>query len=71
MPYVEYDEVAAICPECGRMFRSEDDLRTHKEEVHAQPATAAAAPRPAPHPPHTSREIAERAHRGRRAKISR
>lgn len=36
MPYVEYDEVAASCPECGRNFRSEEDLETHLEEVHAR-----------------------------------
>ena len=34
MPYVEYDEVEAICPECGRAFRSEEALAVHKEEAH-------------------------------------
>ncbi|HTT73495.1 MAG TPA: C2H2-type zinc finger protein [Thermoplasmata archaeon] len=35
MPYVEYDEVEAICPACGRLFRSPDDLERHREESHA------------------------------------
>jgi uncharacterized C2H2 Zn-finger protein len=35
MPYVEYDEVEAICPDCGRIFRSEEALATHRSESHA------------------------------------
>ncbi|MCI4346792.1 MAG: C2H2-type zinc finger protein [Thermoplasmata archaeon] len=35
MPYVEYDEVGAACSECGRPFRSEEDLEEHRLEVHA------------------------------------
>lgn len=35
MPYVEYDEIEAICSECGRVFRSEETLATHKEESHS------------------------------------
>jgi uncharacterized C2H2 Zn-finger protein len=35
MPYVEYDEVEAICPDCGRIFRSEDALATHRTESHS------------------------------------
>ncbi len=35
MPYVEYDEIEAICSECGRVFRSEETLTAHKEEAHA------------------------------------
>jgi hypothetical protein len=35
MPYVEYDEVEAICSDCGRIFRSEEALGTHREEAHA------------------------------------
>jgi uncharacterized C2H2 Zn-finger protein len=35
MPYVEYDEVEAICPDCGRTFRSEDLLAAHRAESHA------------------------------------
>ncbi|MGA8542329.1 MAG: C2H2-type zinc finger protein [Thermoplasmata archaeon] len=35
MPYVEYDEVEAICPDCGRTFRSEDALAAHREESHS------------------------------------
>jgi hypothetical protein len=42
MPYVEYDEVVASCSECGRSFRSEEDLETHRGEVHEAPAKAAA-----------------------------
>ncbi len=35
MPYVEYNEVEAICSDCGRIFRSEDALAAHREEAHA------------------------------------
>ncbi|HYB78786.1 MAG TPA: C2H2-type zinc finger protein [Thermoplasmata archaeon] len=35
MPYVEYDEVEAICRDCGRVFRSEDALNEHHNEAHA------------------------------------
>jgi hypothetical protein len=34
MPYVEYDEVEAVCAECGRIFRSEDALALHQQESH-------------------------------------
>jgi uncharacterized C2H2 Zn-finger protein len=34
MPYVEYDEVQAICSDCGRVFRSEEDLADHRSEAH-------------------------------------
>jgi hypothetical protein len=34
MPYVEYDEVEATCSDCGRMFRSEEALESHRTEVH-------------------------------------
>ncbi|MGA8303403.1 MAG: C2H2-type zinc finger protein [Thermoplasmata archaeon] len=49
MPYVEYDEVEAICSDCGRMFRSEDDLAAHRAESHAgleDPSTSSAADAP-------------------------
>ncbi|HTW39336.1 MAG TPA: C2H2-type zinc finger protein [Thermoplasmata archaeon] len=35
MPYVEYDEVEAICPDCGRTFRSEELLAAHRAESHS------------------------------------
>lgn len=35
MPYVEYDEVEAICSDCGRMFRSEEALAHHRGESHS------------------------------------
>jgi uncharacterized C2H2 Zn-finger protein len=35
MPYVEYDEVEAICSDCGRIFRSEEALAAHRDEAHA------------------------------------
>ncbi len=35
MPYVEYDEVEAICADCGRVFRSEEALADHRAEAHA------------------------------------
>ena len=34
MPYVEYDEVEAVCADCGRIFRSEDALEAHRRESH-------------------------------------
>ncbi len=49
MPYVEYDEVEAICADCGRVFRSEEALAEHQAEAHAgQEATEqSAGPSPA------------------------
>ena len=35
MPYVEYDEVQAICADCGRVFRSEEALADHRAEAHS------------------------------------
>ena len=35
MPYVEYDEVEAICPDCGRVFRSEEALDEHRADAHS------------------------------------
>lgn len=35
MPYVEYDEIEAICPECGRVFLSEEALELHRQDSHA------------------------------------
>ncbi len=35
MPYVEYDEVEAICADCGRVFRSEEALADHRAEAHS------------------------------------
>jgi hypothetical protein len=35
MPYVEYDELGSACSECGRPFRSEEDLEEHRRSVHA------------------------------------
>lgn len=40
MPYVEYDEVAAVCPECGRPFRADEELRAHVAQTHADPGPA-------------------------------
>ncbi|MFZ0831328.1 MAG: C2H2-type zinc finger protein [Thermoplasmata archaeon] len=45
MPYVEYDEVGAACAECGRLFRSADDLEAHRKESHA-PAPSAPGTKP-------------------------
>jgi uncharacterized C2H2 Zn-finger protein len=47
MPYVEYDEVEAICRDCGRAFRSEDALEDHRNEAHA---SAVKAPEESPRP---------------------
>ena len=35
MPYVEYDEVEAVCRDCCRAFRSEDALEEHRIEAHS------------------------------------
>ncbi len=51
MPYVEYDEVEAICPDCGRTFRSDEALEAHRREAHAEAkpdAGGAAARSPIP-----------------------
>jgi uncharacterized C2H2 Zn-finger protein len=34
MPYVEYDEVQAVCSDCGRIFPSDDALAAHRTEAH-------------------------------------
>ncbi len=71
MPYVEYDEVEAICSDCGRIFRSEDALAAHREESHAgaPPAAAKAPPSPAVRCPECGRAFdsteAVRVHRSR------
>ena len=44
MPYVEYDEVEAICRDCGRVFRSEDALDEHRAEAHASEVKAPSEP---------------------------
>lgn len=41
MPYVDYDEVGAACAECGRLFRSADDLEAHRRETHVPARTGA------------------------------
>ena len=35
MPYIEYDEVEAACSDCGRLFRSEEALASHRADAHA------------------------------------
>jgi DNA-directed RNA polymerase subunit RPC12/RpoP len=48
MPYVDYDEVGAACAECGRLFRSPEDLDAHRRETHPRVrAGATEAPRKA------------------------
>jgi len=37
VPYVEYDETEAICPQCGSAFRSPEVLEAHLRESHAAP----------------------------------
>jgi DNA-directed RNA polymerase subunit RPC12/RpoP len=34
-PFVEYDEVEAVCSDCGRIFRSEEALAAHRVDSHA------------------------------------
>jgi len=48
MPYVEYDEVEAICSDCGRVFRSEDALAEHQAEAHSGTEASDRAPSRAP-----------------------
>lgn len=45
MPYVEYDENEAVCPQCGSSFRSEEILEAHVRESHADPADQGGADR--------------------------
>ena len=44
MPYVEYDENEAICPQCGSAFRSPEVLEAHLTESHGGPGGAAPPP---------------------------
>lgn len=48
MPYVEYDEVGAICSDCGRAFRSDEALAAHRIDSHSShdeiPTRASAGP---------------------------
>ena len=46
MPYVEYDENEAICPQCGSAFRTPEVLEAHLKESHGGPGGSTAAPRP-------------------------
>jgi hypothetical protein len=50
MPYIEYDEVEAVCSECGMTFRSEEVLEVHRRQVHvpAQPSPGDSPPHPEP-----------------------
>ena len=45
MPYVEYDENEAVCPQCGSAFRSAEVLEAHRKESHGEPGTGSAPPR--------------------------
>jgi len=47
MPYVEYDEVEAMCSDCGRTFRSEEALSLHREESHRPTMTPTPRPKSA------------------------
>ena len=35
VPYVEYDEVQAVCSDCGRAFPSDESLMEHRRDAHA------------------------------------
>ncbi len=43
MPYVEYDENEAVCPQCGSAFRSAEVLEAHLRESHGEGASRPAA----------------------------
>lgn len=45
MPFVEYDEVEAVCSDCGRIFRSEEALAAHRVDSHAGRVDTATADR--------------------------
>jgi uncharacterized Zn finger protein len=36
VPYVEYDENEAVCPQCGSAFRSPEVLEAHRRESHGE-----------------------------------
>jgi C2H2-type zinc finger/Zinc finger, C2H2 type len=38
VPYVEYDENEAVCPQCGSAFRSAEVLEAHLRESHGGPS---------------------------------
>jgi uncharacterized Zn finger protein len=44
VPYVEYDENEAVCPQCGSAFRSPEVLEAHRRESHGE--TGGGAPSP-------------------------
>jgi uncharacterized Zn finger protein len=44
VPYVEYDENEAVCPQCGSVFRSPEVLEAHRRESHAGAASGAPPP---------------------------
>ena len=44
MPYVEYDEVQAVCSDCGRLFPNDEALAAHRDEAHSGLEAAAEAP---------------------------
>ena len=46
MPYVEYDENEAICPQCGSAFRSPEVLEAHMKESHSAPGGGTAVAKP-------------------------
>jgi len=39
VPYVEYDENEAVCPQCGSAFRSPEVLEAHLAESHSGPTS--------------------------------
>jgi len=46
VPYVEYDENEAICPQCGSAFRSPEVLEAHLRDSHGTPGRGAPAEKP-------------------------
>jgi C2H2 type zinc finger protein/C2H2-type zinc finger protein len=42
VPYVEYDETEAVCPQCGSVFRSPEVLEAHVRESHGTPGSEVA-----------------------------
>jgi uncharacterized C2H2 Zn-finger protein len=46
VPYVEYDETEAVCPQCGSTFRSPESLEAHVRGSHGGVGGASPEPRP-------------------------
>ncbi|MGB6500465.1 MAG: C2H2-type zinc finger protein [Thermoplasmata archaeon] len=47
MPFVEYSETEAVCPQCGSAFRTAEVLEAHLRDTHGSPGSeSGGAPKP-------------------------